>query len=117
MGRLLPSFEINLSSSAKAFSTDFGTLLKIACLIKEWEQEKNSEDFGGEFLFYWYAGNGDSPLDDPNQIIEYKMGRVQNGRTSVNISIHTPGWLPCGPAYHRFTMFLVYENDAWLSIS
>ena len=31
----------------------------------------------------------------------------------MDISIHTPGWLPYGPEYHRFTMFLVYENDAW----
>ena len=48
---------------AKAFSVDFYTLLKIAFAINDWEIEKNPGYIGsGEFLAYWYAGNGDSPL-------------------------------------------------------
>ena len=98
---------------AKAFSNDFRTLLKVSFAIDEWESEKNPGDIGAEFLFYWYAGNGDSPLDDPGHSIEYKVGKVQDGKTTVDITIRTPAWLPYGPEYHRFTMCLVYENDAW----
>lgn len=98
---------------ADAFSIDFRTLLRVAFLIEDWEQKKNPGDFGWEFLAYWYAGNGDSPLDDPNHTVEYKVGKVQDGRTTVDISVHTPSWLPYGPEYHRFTMNLVYENEAW----
>ena len=111
--RQIPDHRNISEVDAKAFSTDFGTLLKIAFLIDEWEQEKHPGNNGWEFLWYWYAGNGDSPLDDPNHTIEYKIGRVQDGRSSVDISIHTPGWLPYGPEYHRFRMCLVYEKGAW----
>ena len=106
---------MNISAvDAEAFSNDFRTLLKVAFDIEDWEREKYPGELGGwEFLAYWYAGNGDSPLDDPNHTIEYRIGRVRDGRTSVYISIHTPGWLPYGPEYHLFTMNLVYENDAW----
>ena len=96
---------------AKAFSNDFRTLLKVAYVIEEWEIEKYPGELGGwEFLAYWYAGNGDSPLDDPNHTVQYKVGKVQDGKTSVDISIHAPSWLPEVP---RFTMNLVYENGAW----
>jgi hypothetical protein len=95
---------------SRAFSVDFHTLLKVAFAIDEWEQEKNPGDIGAEFLFYWYAGNGDSPLDDPDHSIQYKVGKVQDGKTTVDITIHTPSW---PPEYHRFTMHLVFENDAW----
>ena len=98
---------------AKAFSTDFETLLKIAFLIDEWEHKKNPGDIGAEFLFYWYAGNGDSPLDDPNHSIQYKVGKVQDGKTNVAVIIRTPAWLPNGPEYHRFIMHLIFEDDAW----
>ena len=99
---------------SEAFSVDFFTLLKIAFTIDEWESEKNPGDIGGgEFLFYWYAGNGDSPLEDPAHSIQYKVGKVQDGKTTVDITIRTPGWLPYGPEYHRFTMNLTYEDSAW----
>ncbi len=99
---------------AEAFSNDFRALLKVAFTIEDWEIEKYPGELGGwEFLAYWYAGNGDSPLDDPNHTVQYKVGKVQDGKTTVDISIHTPGWLPYGPDYHRFTMCLIFENGAW----
>ena len=88
----------------------FYTLLKIAFEIDEWEHKKNPGDIGAEFLFYWYAGNGDSPLDDPDHSIQYKVGKVQDGKTTMDITIHTPTW---SREYHRFTMHLIFENDAW----
>lgn len=98
----------------QAFSVDFYALLKIAFAIDEWECEKNPGDIGGgEFLSYWYAGNGDSPLDDPDHSIQYKVGRIRDGKTAVAITIRTPAWLPYGPEYHRFTMYLTYEDSAW----
>ena len=98
---------------AKAFSADFYTLLKIAFAIDEWEHRKNPGEIGAEFLFYWYAGNGDSPLDDPDHSIQYKVGKVQDGKTNVAVIIRTPAWLPNGPEYHRFIMHLIFEDDAW----
>ena len=95
---------------SKAFSVDFHTLLKIAFAVDEWEHQKKPGDIGAEFLFYWYAGNGDSPLDDPNHSIQYKVGKVQDGKTTMDITIHTPTW---SREYHRFTMHLIFENDAW----
>lgn len=105
----------NLSKvDADAFSIDFRTLLKISYTINDWELEKDPGEMGyGEFPFYWYAGNGDSPLDDPKHTVQFKVGKVQDGKTTVDISIHTPSWLPYGPEYHRFMMCLVYENSAW----
>lgn len=98
----------------RAFSVDFYTLLSVAYTIEKWEREKNPAEIGEwEFLAYWYAGNGDSPLDDPNHSIQYKAGNVLDGKVKVDIIIHTPSWPPYGPEYHRFTMNLVYENRAW----
>lgn len=105
----------NLSKvDADAFSIDFRTLLKISYTIDHWEWEKDPGEMGyGEFLFYWYAGNGDSPLDDPKHTVQFEVGEVQDGKTTLAVSIRTPSWPPYNPEYHRFTMRLVYENDAW----
>jgi len=106
----------NLSKvEADAFSSDFRALLKISYTINDWEWEKDPGEIGyGEFLFYWYDGNGDSLLDDPQHAIQYEVGKVKDGRTTVEVSIRTPSWAnEYNPEYHRFTMSLVYENDAW----
>ena len=98
----------------KAFSVDFYTLLKVAFTIDEWEVEKYPGEIGyGEFLAYWYAGNGDSPLADWGHTIRYKVGTVQDGKTSVEITIQIPDRSPYKPVNLRFTMYLVYENESW----
>jgi len=112
--RQIPDHRDISDVDSRAFSADFNTLLKIAYTIADWEQVKEPGSLGGwEFLFYWYAGNGDSPLEDPDHTIQYKVGKVQDGKTAVHVIIHTPGWLPYGPEYHRFTMYLAYEDEAW----
>jgi len=111
--RQIPDHRDLSEVDSRAFSADFNTLLKIAYTIADWEQVKEPGQIGPEFLWYWYAGNGDSPLDDPGHTIQYKVGKVQDWKTAVYVVIHTPGRLPYGPEYHRFTMYLIYENGAW----
>jgi hypothetical protein len=99
---------------AKAFSVDFHTLLKIAFAINDWEIEKDPGYIGsGEFLAYWYAGNGDSPSSFRGHSIQYKVGKVKDGKTSVEITIRIPERPPYEPVNLRFTMYLVYENESW----
>ena len=111
--RQLPDHRDIAEVDANAFSVDFYTLLKIAFEIDEWEHKKNPGDIGAEFLFYWYAGNGDSPLSFRGHTIQYKVGKVQDGKTSVEITIRIPERSPNKPITLRFTMYLVYENNAW----
>lgn len=99
---------------AKAFSVDFYTLLKIAFAINDWEIEKDPGYIGyGEFLAYWYAGNGDSPLSFQGHSIHFKVGKVQDRKTDVEITIRIPERSPYKPISLRFTMHLVFENEAW----
>ena len=112
--RQLPDHRDIAEVDAKAFSVDFYTLLKIAFAINDWEIEKDPGYIGsGEFLAYWYAGNGDSPLSFRGHTIRYKVGIVQDGKTSVDITIHIPERSPYEPVNLRFTMYLVYENESW----
>ena len=47
---------------------------------------------GGANLRSW------SPLDEPGHSIQYKVGKVQDGKTTMDITIHTPAW----PPYWKF---------------
>ena len=112
--RQLPDHRDIAEVDAKAFSVDFYTLLKIAFTINDWEIEKDPGYIGsGEFLAYWYAGNGDSPLSLRGHTIRYKVGIVQDGKTNVDIIIRIPERSPYEPVNLRFTMYLVYENESW----
>lgn len=110
--RQIPDHKALSKVDSTAFSLDFYTLLSMAFTIDKWELGKDPGEMGyGEFLAYWYAGNGDSPLDEPNYSIQYLVEEVQNGESSVLITIHTPEWRSF--EYHRFTMKVVFENGAW----
>ncbi len=113
--RQIPDHRDLSEVDTRAFSDDFFTHLMAAFALEKWEREKYPGELGEwEFLAYWYAGNGDSPLDDPDHTIQYDVGKVQGGKTKVNITIHTPGWPPHSPEYHRFTMSLIHEKGAWV---
>jgi hypothetical protein len=105
----------NLSEvETRAFSYDFFTHLMTAYALMEWEREKYPEELGEwEFLAYWYAGNGDSPLDEPDHSILYEVGTVQEGKTKVDIIIHAPAWRSIGMEHRKFSMPIVYEKGAW----
>ena len=76
---------------AKAFSVDFYTLLKIAFAINEWEIEKDPGYIGsGEFLAYWYAGNGDSPLVFEGIPSVIKLGLCRMGRPMWTLPYASP---------------------------
>ena len=46
-------------------------------------------------------------------IIQYKVGKVKDGKTSVEITIRIPERPPYEPVNLQFTMYLVYENESW----
>lgn len=110
----IPDHQELAKVDSAAFSSDFYSLLQKAYALKDREQEMYPGELGDwEFLFYWYAGNGESPLEDPAHTITYEIGEVQGGKASVDVTIHTPSWAPDYTEYHRFTMPVVYEDGAW----
>ena len=112
--RQIPDHRYPSEVETRAFSYDFFTHMMTAFALEEWEREKYPGEIGEwEFLAYWYAGNGDSPLDEPDHTIRYEVGTVQGGKTKVDITIRAPAWKSIGMEYRHFTMSLVFEKGAW----
>ena len=109
----LPDHKSLSEIDKSAFSTEFYAILEKAFTSYENEIKQYPDGVpSGEFLTYWYDGNGDSIFDDKDLSLRFLPSDAVEGTAAVNISAITPS-LGFRDKPLQYRMDLVYEYGAW----